>query len=67
MDDRIDLTEAIASGIPSIVAQNQMNQAAPGQIENTPEQQGPAGNANAPAGPPVQQAGSEPAFGSNQV
>ena len=66
LDDRIDLTEAIASGIPSIVAQNQMQRAAPGAIENTPEQQGPAGNDNAQA-PPAGEGGGEPAFGSNQV
>lgn len=67
LDDRIDLTQAIASGAPSIMAQNRMQQIAPADPNADPTAQGGEGANNGPAGPPVQQPGSEPAFGSNQV
>lgn len=72
LDDRIDLTQAIASGIPSIVAQNAMTQIAPAPgPEGAPADQGAkgaeGGAANGPPAPADQQQGSEPAFGSNQV
>lgn len=63
LDDRMDLSDAIASGIPSIVAQNQMQQ--PGAGPTDPAAQGAEGANNAPQ--PQEQAGSDPAFGSNQV
>lgn len=73
MDDRLDLTEAIAAGIPSIAMQNQMaqpNMVSPGGPQDNPDAQGaagPEGASNVPAGPAEEQAGSDPAFGSNQV
>jgi hypothetical protein len=68
LDDKLDLTEAIAAGIPSIMMQNsatQIGPTAPGAGD--PNQQGPQGANNGPAPPPERQAGSDPAFGSNQV
>lgn len=67
LDDRMDLTDALASGIPSIVSQNQQTQGAlPGQgPDSDPNQQGAQGANNAPK--PEEQAGTGPAFGSNQV
>lgn len=72
LDDRIDLTQAIASGIPSIIAQNAMSQVAPAPgAQGAPADQGAkgaqGGAANGPPGPATQQPGSEPAFGSNQT
>jgi hypothetical protein len=43
LDDRIDLTEALVSGIPAIVAQNRMAQPAAGDPANDPNQQGDKG------------------------
>jgi hypothetical protein len=64
LDDRMDLTDAIAADIPSIISQNQQTQIGmPGQ-EN-PNMQGGKGGDNAPR--PPGQSGSGPAFGSNQV
>lgn len=64
LDDRMDVTEAMAAGMPSIMAQNQQTQ--PGMPgEENPNTQGGAGGANAPQAP--QQPGTGPAFGSNQV
>lgn len=72
LDDRLDLTEAVAAGIPSIAAMNAQSggagapgaamQGAPGK---QPAAQGNNGSQNAPK--PDQQGGSGPAFGSNQV
>jgi hypothetical protein len=72
LDDRMDLTEAVTAGIPSIVAQNAMASAAPtpqpstGDPATDPNQQGGQGVSNGPA-PPGGPVGSGPAFGSNQV
>lgn len=71
MDDHLDLTEAFAQGVPSIVAQNAMARAAPppgapGQPGGQPEDQGAQGGQNAqrnqqaPGGPPAP-------MGNNQV
>lgn len=67
LDDKADLVEAMAAGLPSIMMQNSMTQPAPQDPGNAPDAQGAEGADNAPAGPPEQQRGSEPAFGSNQV
>lgn len=67
LDDRLDLTEAIAAGMPSIVMQNQAKQPGPADPMADPNAQGPEGANNAPAGPSEQQGGSDAAFGSNQV
>lgn len=71
MDDHLDLTEAFAEGIPSIVAQNAMARAAPqpgapGQPGGRPEDQGAQGGQNAPRD--QQAPGGPPApMGNNQV
>ena len=67
LDDKADMVEAIAANMPSIVMQNQMAQPGTGDPATSPEAQGAEGGQNAPAGPPEQMRGSEPAFGSNQV
>ena len=76
LDDRIDLTEALSAGMPSIVTQNRMGGAggpqqqlppAGGDGTEAPVDQGAEGAANGPAAPAMEQPGSEPAFGSNQV
>lgn len=67
LDDKVDLTEAVAAGIPSIVMQNNAQQPGPQDPAAAPDAQGQEGADNAPAGPAEQQAGSGPAFGSNQV
>jgi len=66
LDDRLDLTEAVAAAMPSIIMQNRMAQPAPGDPQSDPQAQGPEGGANGPA-PPGGPAGSDAAFGSNQV
>jgi hypothetical protein len=64
LDDRMDVTEALAAGIPSIIAQNQQTQPGLPGAEN-PNMQGGAGGANAPQAP--REGGSGAAFGSNQM
>jgi hypothetical protein len=63
LDDKLDLTEAIGQGIPSIAMMNQ--QAQPAQGENDPNQQGGEGANNAPK--PQGEAGSGPAMGTNRT
>lgn len=63
LDDKADLTEAVAAGIPSIMAQNQQMQPAVGP--NDPNQQGGEGANNAEK--PQEMAGSDPAMGSNRA
>jgi hypothetical protein len=65
LDDRMDVTEAIAEGVPSIAAQNQISQVSSGPPQQDPNAQGGQGASNAPK--PAEQGGSDPAFGSNQV
>lgn len=70
LDDRMDVTAAIAAGIPSIVSMNQQKQLAPpqgaqGDPQADPNQQGGEGGNNAPKPPGA--ASSGPTFGSNQV
>lgn len=67
LDDKADMVEAIAAGMPSIVMQNQNTQPAAGDATADPTAQGPQGAQNGPAPPPEEMRGSEPAFGSNQV
>lgn len=70
LDDRMDATEAIVAGLPSIAMQNQampQNAVAAEDPAAAPGAQGAEGGNNAPAGPSEVQAGSGPAFGSNQV
>lgn len=67
MDDRMDLNDAVAEGIPSIISMNQQKQMAgpAGGTENDPNAQGPAGGQNSPvpSGPP----GSMAPMGGNQT
>lgn len=67
LDDKVDLNEAIAQGIPSVVMQNSMAQAGTGNPATEPTAQAAAGANNGPAPPPETAGGSKPAFGSNQV
>lgn len=72
LDDRLDLTDAIAHSVPSLVALNNVaGKAAVGGGDRPPGQPpGPGGDTggdNGPRPPPEEQAGSGPAFGSNQV
>lgn len=67
MDDRLDLTAAIAAGAPSIVAQNQQAQPGTGDTASDPNAQGQQGGANAPQQPKPESPGSGPEYGSNQV
>ncbi len=67
LDDRLDLTEAIAAGMPSIVMQNQAKQPGPADPAADPNAQGAEGAQNGPPPPAESQGGSDAAFGSNQV
>ncbi|ODT60963.1 MULTISPECIES: hypothetical protein [Paracoccus] len=70
MDDRLDLTEAVVAGLPSIAAMNQMapqNAIATDDPAAAPGAQGGQGADNAPAGPSETPPGSSASFGSNQV
>jgi hypothetical protein len=46
MDDRLDLNDAISTGLPSIVAMNSMSQASPGPADEDPNAQGGEGGNN---------------------
>lgn len=65
LDDRLDVAEAVAAGIPAIVAQNRMQQPMPQDPGASPDQQGLEGQDQTQK--PPEQEGSAPAFGSNQV
>ncbi len=66
LDDRMDLTDAVAAGLPSIVAMNANAQPSTGDPLTDPNAQGPQG-ADKTSAPAEVGAGSGPAFGSNQV
>lgn len=67
LDDRMDLTDAVAEGIPSIASMNQNSQPAAAGAVNDPSAQGGQGANNAPAGPSVVQPGSDAPMGNNRV
>lgn len=67
LDDRMDLTDAVAAGIPSIASMNQTPQPSAAGAVNNPAAQGAAGANNAPAGPSVVQPGSDAPMGNNRV
>lgn len=67
LDDRMDLTDAVAAGIPSIAQMNQMPQPAAAGAVNNPAAQGAAGANNAPAGPSTVQPGSDAPMGNNRI
>ncbi|MEQ9416656.1 MAG: hypothetical protein RJQ08_03835 [Salinisphaeraceae bacterium] len=61
IDDRVDLEEAVADGIPSIVAQNQAAQPSTGDASTDPGQQGGKGRDNAEK-QPGQPQGAQPEY-----
>lgn len=63
LDDKVDLVEAIAEGIPSIMMMNAQKQGAPSEGED-PNQQGDKGADNAPR--PDEPGGSTAPMGSNR-
>jgi hypothetical protein len=65
LDDRMDLTEAIAENVPAIVAMNRMAQPMVGEPQDDPAAQGAAGADNGPAAPGGV-AGSDAGMGNNQ-
>lgn len=65
LDDRADLNEAMASGLPAMVAMNRNAQPMGQNPENDPAAQGDEGADNTSA--PSQPAGTDAAFGSNQT
>lgn len=66
LDDRMDLTDALMDGLPSIVTQNRMTMAGPEDPNAAPEQQGGEGVQNE-APTPGGSEGTGPAMGNNQV
>lgn len=64
LDDRMDLTEAIAENVPAIVAQNRMSQPM-GQDGVDPNAQGPEGANNGPQAPGGVE-GTDASMGNNQ-
>ena len=54
MDDRLDLTDAFAAGMPSIQALNRMGQMTAAAPQNDPNNQGGEGGGNAPGTKPEQ-------------
>jgi len=66
LDDKMDLTDAIAEGVASTIATNKMAQPATADPASDPSQQGGEG-ADKTSKPADTGAGSDPAFGSNQV
>ena len=67
LDDRMDLTDAIVDGLPSIVTMNRMSQPAPGgDPADAPDEQGDEGGDNGPAAPGGP-AGTDAPMGNNQV
>ena len=67
LDDRVDISKALSQGVPSIVAQNAMQQPGTGNAATDPKNQGAQGAQNAPQAPQPAAQGSSAAFGSNQV
>lgn len=66
LDDKMDLTDALTEGLPSIVTQNRMATAGPSDPNAAPEAQGGEGVQNE-APTPGGAAGTGPAMGNNQV
>lgn len=67
LDDKVDLTQAIAAGMASIVMQNTGMAPHTANPMNDPAMQGAQGAQNGPPPPADHPGGSGPAFGSNQV
>jgi len=66
LDDRMDLTEALVEGLPSIATMNQNPQPGAAGSPNDPSAQGPHGGANAPKGPADRPPGSDAPMGDNR-
>lgn len=66
LDAAVDLTEAFAEGLPSIVSMNRMSQAQPEDPNADPAAQGEEGADNGPP-PPGGPAGTDAPMGNNQV
>ena len=62
LDDKINVSDFIKPGLPSITAMNSMTKPGPADPGATPEQQGPAGAQNAPATQKTP-GGAQPAYG----
>ncbi|MDI1263866.1 MAG: hypothetical protein PS018_11475 [bacterium] len=67
LDDKMDLTDAVAEGIPSIASMNQTAQPSAAGAVNDPAAQGGEGKNNAAKGPSEVQPGSEAPLGNNRV
>lgn len=66
LDDKLDLTEAIVEGLPSVMALNGMQQVAPTDPSNAPDSQSSEGGNNAPSAPGGP-SGTDSPMGNNQV
>lgn len=66
LDAAVDITEAFAEGLPSIVSMNRMSQAQPADPNADPAAQGEEGAENGPP-PPGGPAGTDAPMGNNQV
>lgn len=66
LDDRMDLTDALAEGLPSIAQLNRMAQAGPQDPGAAPDQQGGEGGDKTQR-PPQRPAGTDAPMGNNQV
>lgn len=66
MDDKLDVTEALAAGMPSVMAQNSMMQPSTGDPASDPNAQGGEGDDNGPP-PDPERGGSDAPMGNNQV
>lgn len=66
LDDRMDITDAIADGLPAIVAMNRMSQVGPADPGAAPDQQGGEGGGNGAPQPGIP-SGSVAPMGDNRV
>jgi hypothetical protein len=62
LDDRLDVTEFLRPGTPSVVAMNAMSRPSTGNASTDPAQQGGEGSLNAPSAQ-VRPGGPQPAYG----
>ena len=66
LDDRMDLTDALTEGLPSIVQMNAARQPSPADPANAPNQQGAEGGNQTPRGQQAPE-GTDAPMGNNQV
>lgn len=67
LDDRMDLTDAIAENVPAIVAMNRMSQPSPADPGASPDQQGEEGGQNKAPAAPGGPSGTEAPMGNNRA